>query len=347
MLNLDLIKKIDQSGMYRVYEEWPKIAKESYNLELEKVEFQNINQIVFAGMGGSGSIGDIFTSILSKTNIHTSTVKGYLLPKTMDENSLLVVTSVSGNTDEAIHILKNSELKKYKIICFSSGGKIEEICKNKKIFHYKIPEIHSPRASFTKYLYSMINVLEPNIPVRREEILESISNMEKLQKNISILNLNDSNPSYSLAKWITKIPLIYYPWGLQSCVIRFKNSLQENSKMHAITEDIIEASHNGVVAWEHKSNLQPILVEGKDDFIKTKERWRIIKKLFSNNGIEFKEIKTQGDSILSKITYLIYLFDYCSIYKSVMLKRDPTPVESIKFIKKNLNKFSTDLNTHF
>ena len=337
MLNLESIKKIDQSAMYRVYEEWPKIAKESYNNKLEKIEFPDIKEIVFVGMGGSGSIGDIFTSILSKTNIHASTVKGYLLPKTLDENSLLVITSVSGNTDESIHILKNSELKKYNIICFSSGGEIEKFCKNKKIIHYNIPEIHSPRASFTKYLYSMINVLEPNIPIKRDEVLESISNMKKLQKNISVENLTNENYSYSLAKWITKIPLIYYPWGLQSSAIRFKNSLQENSKIHAITEDIIEASHNGVVAWEYKSNLQPILVEGKDDFIKTKERWKIIKKLFTNNEIEYKEIKTQGDSIISKITYLIYLFDYCSIYKSVILKRDPTPVRSIKFIKKNLN----------
>ena len=45
------------------------------------------------------------------------------------------------------------------------------------------------------------------------------------------------------------IPVIYYPVGLQAAAIRFKNSLQENAKSHAISEDVIEACHNGIVSW--------------------------------------------------------------------------------------------------
>jgi glucose/mannose-6-phosphate isomerase len=59
---------------------------------------------------------------------------------------------------------------------------------------------------------------------------------------------------------------------------RFKNSLQENSKIHAITEDVIEACHNDIVAWEKNSKVQPILIRGHDDHIKTIERWNILKE---------------------------------------------------------------------
>ena len=68
--------------MYKTYDEWPKIARESFESEQEPTDFQNIDHIVFAGMGGSGAIGDLFSAILSKTDIHVSLIKGYLLPKT-------------------------------------------------------------------------------------------------------------------------------------------------------------------------------------------------------------------------------------------------------------------------
>ena len=67
--------------MYKIYDRWPQIAKEAFELDLESVDFKNIDHIIFAGMGGSGAIGDLFSAILSKTGIHVNVVKGYLLPK--------------------------------------------------------------------------------------------------------------------------------------------------------------------------------------------------------------------------------------------------------------------------
>ena len=66
-----------------------------------------------------------------------------------------------------------------------------------------------------------------------------------------------------------------------SAAIRFKNSMQENSKKHVLFEDVIEASHNGIVSWEKSSNIQPILMQGKDDHFKTRERWKIFKEFFN------------------------------------------------------------------
>ena len=70
---------------------------------------KDVDNIVFAGMGGSGTIGDTIESILSKQNIHVNVVKGYVLPKTVDSNTLVIATSVSGNTDETLEILKKAK----------------------------------------------------------------------------------------------------------------------------------------------------------------------------------------------------------------------------------------------
>ncbi len=323
--------------MYKVYDKWPEIARESFESKQESVDFQDIDHIVFAGMGGSGSIGDLFSSILSKSDIHVSLVKGYLLPKTVDKNTLVVVTSVSGNTSETLTVLDSAKKMDCELIAFSSGGKMEEICNNNNIIFRKIPFFHSPRTSLVNFTYSILNILNPILPIDKNNIIESLNELDNMKKQIASHNLSDSNPAINLAKWITGIPIIYYPHGLQSVATRFKSSLQENTKAHAIIEDVIEACHNGIVAWEKSSVVQPILVQGQDDYIKTKERFNIIKEFFIDNNIDFREMHSVSGNILTKTISLMYMFDYTSIYRSVLSKIDPSPVSSIDYIKRKLS----------
>jgi len=322
--------------MHKVYDKWPQIARDAYQSNLEPIEFKNIEHIVFSGMGGSGAIGDLFLSVLSKTSIHVTIVKGYILPKTVDSKTLVVATSVSGNTIETITAVESAKELGCKVVCFSSGGKLEEVCQIYNIVHRNIPLYHNPRASFPAYVYSILKTLNSIIPVSKSNIEESISQLEILSEKISSSNLSDSNPSLTLANWLDGIPLIYYPWGLQAAAIRFKNSIQENMKNHAMIEDVIEACHNGIVSWEGKSDVKPILIRGSDDYIKTKERWLIVKEFFNEHKIDFREIHSVDGNVLSKLVCLIYQLDYCSIYRAVLSGIDPFPIKSIDYIKNHL-----------
>ena len=338
MFDLELLEKIDSQGMYKVYDKWPEIARKNYEKNFSDINFGEISHIVFAGMGGSGIIGDIFSAILSKTNIHVEVVKGYLLPKTVDVKSLVVTTSLSGNTEETLSVLKNAYEIKCKILAFSDGGKMQKYCEDKKLNHRKISMIHSPRASFPICLFSILKVLESFLPIEKNDVNNSLEELEKCRNKISSNNLNDKNPAIEIANLISGIPLIYYPSGLQAAAIRFKNSLQENTKMHGITEDIIESCHNGIVSWDRETNVKPILIQGTDDYVKTKQRWQIIKKFFDNKNINYIEINSVNGNIISKLINLIYLLDFATIYKSVLLNINPTPVNAINFVKIKLNE---------
>ena len=335
-MNLEDLKKNDSKEMFKVYDEWPEIANNSFGKEFEKLDVDNIDHIVFAGMGGSGSVGDVLGSILSKEDIHINNVKGYLLPKTVDSKTLVIATSVSGNTSETLSILKSVKETSANTACFSSGGLMEEYCKNNNIFFQKIPMVHSPRASFPSFLYSILNILEPILPIKSNDIHESITSLEKTKKNIFSGNLTIENKALDLAEFTKDIMCIYYPAGFQSAAIRYKNSLQENAKTHAMTEDVIESCHNGIVSWEKKSGVKPVLIQGKDDHYKTSERWNILKEFFQTEGIDFKVVKSLDGSILTKITNLVYLLDYSTIYFSALNHIDPSPVNSIDFIKSKL-----------
>jgi glucose/mannose-6-phosphate isomerase len=336
LLDYSQIEKYDVREMHKVYDQWPEIARKSFEIPLNPVTFNGIDHIIFVGMGGSGAIGDLFASILSKTDIHVKVVKGYLLPKTVDSKTLIVATSVSGNTIETLTVLDSAKNLDCKVIAFSSGGKMEKLCENNNIEFRKIPMTHSPRASFVSFVYSILHVLHSILPIKKSDVMESIENLENMSKLVSASNLSESNPSIKLANFLDGPPCIYYPYGLYSAAIRFKSSMQENAKMHAFVEDIIEACHNGIVAWEKESKIKPVLIRGTEDYIKTKERWNILKQYFEENKIEFWEVQSIDGNILSKIMNLIYLLDYASIYRAILSQTDPSTINSIDYVKEKL-----------
>ena len=173
------LDNIDSQKMYKTYDNWPEIARESFETKFEKLDVGEIDHVIFAGMGGSGTIGDVLSSILSKKNIHVKSVKGYNLPNTADSNSLIITTSVSGETQETLEILKKAVKTNSKVIAFSSGGSMKEFCDNNKIFFQKIPMTHSQRGSFVKLLFSILNILKVVLSIEENDIEEAILDLEK------------------------------------------------------------------------------------------------------------------------------------------------------------------------
>ena len=337
MIDNTFVKTIDTQGMAEAYSHWSIMAKKAYETPIKELQDIKTDHIIFTGMGGSGALGDIFESILSNTDIHVDIVKGYRLPETAGSDSLVVATSVSGNTNETLHVLDSAVKAKCQTISFSDGGKLGEYCKSKNLDYRRIQTSHSPRTSMPTFLYTMLSVLRNNVPVPEADIIKSISVLETITPSVSKPELGTKNQSLELAQWLPEIPIIYYPWGLRAAAIRFKNSLQENAKTHAMAEDIMETCHNGIVSWVRDSVVRPVLVYGTDDHAKTKERWTILEGFFRHNGISYRTIKAPGSSILERLIGLIYILDYASIYRAIILGVDPTPVVPIDYIKSKLD----------
>jgi len=181
--------------MHDVYDKWPEIAEKAFSEKCVDIKFGKVIHIVFAGMGGSGAIGDIISAIFSKNNTHVSIVKGFLLPQTVNSKTLVVTVSISGNTKETLTVLDSARKLNCRIIAFSSGGKMRTYCKKHKIKHVNVEKFHSPRASFPSFLYSILNVMKPIIPIKNSDVLDSIIELKKTRNNISSQNINKTNPA--------------------------------------------------------------------------------------------------------------------------------------------------------
>ena len=333
MINKEILNKYDTQCMYKVYDNWSKIARDSYEKEIVPLKCDNVNHVVFVGMGGSGTVSDIFYSILSQTSIRVTVVKGYVLPKNMDENTLVVVTSVSGNTEEVLTALKSSLQYNCMKIVFSAGGLIEKFANNNDIEHRSLIMHLNPRLSLPSAVYTILNVLWDTLSIDQNDIYDSIKALEICGQKICSDNLTGENPSLKLAMQLSKICLIYYPHGLQTVATRFKNSIHENMKKHALIENIIESCHNQIMAWDDNTDVLPILLHGSDDHAKTIDRWNVIKKFFESRKIEYIEFVVSGNNILTKNMNSIYELDYATLYSAVIKKTDPYTVDSIEYIK--------------
>ena len=281
MINKEILNKYDPQRMYKVYDNWPKIARDSYEKKIMPLNCDNVNHLVFVGMGGSGTVSDIFYSILSQASIRVTVIKGYVLPKNIDKNTLVVITSMSGDTEEALTALQSSLQYNCMKIAFSAGGLIEKFANNNKIEHRSLIMYLNPRSSLPSAVYTILNVLGDTLSIDKNDVYDSIRALEDYSKKICSDNLTDTNPSLKLAMHLSEICLIYYPHGLQTVATRFKNSIHENMKKHASIENIIESCHNQIMAWDDDTNVLPILLRGSDDHVKTIDRWYSCLEIFT------------------------------------------------------------------
>lgn len=340
------LARCDAGSIRSVYDQWPETAAREIGPEgPDPVDLRTCGRtrhFVFAGMGGSGAVGDTMAAVLSGESVHVDVVKGYALPRVASRDTVVVATSVSGNTEETLAVLDEACGRGCLAVGFSGGGRLEKACADRGAEHRRIEVRHSPRASFAAFVYGMLRALAPVLPAGAAKCARgSISAMAELRDSIGSANLDaSSNPALALAEWLSGVPVIYYPAGLQAAAIRFKNSLQENAKMHAMAEDVIESCHNGIVPWGGGRGAaaagRPVILRGRNDHAKTLERWSILEDLFRDRGIDYRAVDSVPGDILSKIANLVYLLDYATIYRAAMSGVDPTPIEAIDYVKRRL-----------
>ena len=336
-MDTNTLKRFDRQNMHKVYDAWPETASGFYGTDLPAIDLDEISHVVFAGMGGSGTIGDVFSAILSKTAIHVDVVKGYQLPRTVSSKSLVVTTSISGNTEETLNVLARAASLGCQVAAFSSGGRMEEFCAKKGINYRKIPMVHSSRASFPAYMFSILRVLESFLPVMRRDITDSLKKVQETGERISSSNLCGEKPGHIPGPVAYRHSHGILPLGTAGS----RNKIQELAAGERKDARHHRGRHRGMpqrncVLVRAPSGIRPILIHGADDHQKTKERWAVLKEFFAERGIEHNDIHSVDGNILGKMINLIYLLDYSTIYRAVMSGTDPTPVEPIEFIKRRL-----------
>jgi glucose/mannose-6-phosphate isomerase len=262
------------------------------------------------------------------------------MPHFVDKHSFVIVNSVSGNTEESIMMMKEASDRNAEVISISSGGRLQEICADMGHKHIHIPNGGLPRASLPYLIMPTLKLINPflehslNIPSIPRDLLE-------VSKTISITVPEQSNISKKIAKFIDgSFVFCFLSPSLVSVGTRFKNSLNENAKVHCLSESVLEASHNEIVPFTFSNNNNQfppkvLLVKWKDDRPIVHERFKKIQNFFSQLGEPLMEIDAYSETaLINTIICSIYTFDYSTIYLAMLRNVDPSPTPAIDILKK-------------
>jgi glucose/mannose-6-phosphate isomerase len=267
-------------------------------------------------------------------------VKGYHLPAFADKSTLVLAVSYSGDTEETISALKEALERGCKVVGFSSGGELENICIKNSVPHVKLGRALTPRSALPYILYSTLSALERMgyelVPA--SELSNTITLMRELRESIGVT----SNPTNNEAKQIAQhlynaYPIIYGPQEFRSVLIRFKNSLNENAKVHALVEILPEACHNDIEAWRpHTTNLRVLFTINEHDE-RMKKRFATFMELVERSGVKYRSVYVGENSLFESIMRLLYLLEYATLYLAVLRGIPPTPTPNIALLKKRLS----------
>ena len=309
-------------------------------LEIPSGLTRTYNHILISGMGASTIGGMILVDAMYySSDIRIEVLKTMNLPSWIDENTLLVACSYSGNTYETLQIYNQAISAGIDVIAVTHGGKLEELSEKNGNLIIKIggtPML--PRSAIGWFLGLIGGIIEdaggPQVRSQLADILPSISQYtEEFTR--------EGNYAWVIASRIEdKIPVVYAPSNLSAMALRMKNQFNENSKMIAFSGILPEFNHNEIVGWyddDHKYLFHPILIVDED----SEEIAKIIKAtdgLLTSRDVGLDIFKVKGKSVLEKNIYAIMFGDYVSLYLAAMRNVDPDDRTSIEDLKERMRE---------
>ncbi|MFA5403624.1 MAG: bifunctional phosphoglucose/phosphomannose isomerase [Ignavibacteria bacterium] len=347
-----MIKSIDKSKMFNILEDFHSQVKNAIGIaskfKPKNFSTKGIKNIIISGLGGSAIGGDLFRSYSQyEIKIPVTINRNYTLPKFADSNTLVIISSYSGNTEETVSAYRQAIKEKCKIICITSGGEVKKIAGQNKHNHIIIPGGLQPRCALGYSFFTLLTLFIKLgfIKERREEIKEAVKILEE-----GVKEYTDLNPDKNLALKIAidlhgKLPIVYSSADLLDIVnLRWRGQFSENAKILAYGNVYPEMNHNELVGWKlNEDILKKIIViflKDANDNERVKLRMNITSGIIKKYADNILTLESNGKYKLGRIFDLIYLGDWVSFYLAILNKVDPTPVEAISYLKSKLEKIS-------
>lgn len=339
----------DTFNMRKLLVEFPRQVEDAIRIgKTAKVAItpKRIRNVVVTGLGGSAIGGDLIRSFLAdELAIPFSVNRHYFLPEYVDANTLVIVSSYSGNTEETIASHEDARKRKAQVLCISSNGETERMAKKFKHSFVKIPPGFPPRAALG-YSFFPILVLLIRLGFVRNKDRQMKETVSLLRTNVDAYSSLDpqSNRALALAQRLyNRIPIVYSPAEVYDSVnLRWRGQFCENAKVLSFGHVVPEMNHNELVGWKvlkhHMKEMVVIFLKDRSMHPRVAVRMSIMKTIISDYAAEVLEVESEGRSLLARMFSLIYLGDWTSFYLAILNGVDPTPVKVIDYLKNELAK---------
>ncbi|MBI4302659.1 MAG: bifunctional phosphoglucose/phosphomannose isomerase [Chloroflexi bacterium] len=350
MLDLDepqTYLNLDPSHMRERILELPRQCQNAWQRALAlplPPEYSQIRQVLVLGMGGSAIGGDLLASLaLPEGKVPIFIHRNYDLPPFVGEQTLVIASSYSGNTEETLSAFRQALTTRAKTLAITGGGQLLALAEETGTPVFPIDYKAEPRAVLG---YSFIPLLAIGqrlclFPEKSPAVAEAVAALDELVKTLGPTIPLAANPAKNLATKLHGRLVVIYGGGFLTAVAnRWKTQINENSKAWAFYELFPELNHNAVVGYQFPATLSKetfvVLLRSPNLHPRIILRYQATLDILTQRGIDHQVVDGMGTTPLSQMLSLVFWGDLVSYYLALLYQTDPTPVSVIQELKARL-----------
>jgi glucose/mannose-6-phosphate isomerase len=345
--NLERMKQLDPQDMIGLINNLPDQLTEAWELgqSLPQPDPTGIEQVIVVGLGGSAIGADLLAAYAEPfLSIPLIVQRSYTLPAwAAGENTLVICSSHSGNTEETLSGLEHAVERGCRIMAITTGGKLAEKALEARGTLWKFEFNSQPRAA-VGYSFGLLLAAAARlrlIPDPARELAEAIEAMKAQQVDLLPEIVVPRNPAKRIAGQVMDRCVTIWGSGLLAPVARrWKTQINENANAQASFELLPEANHNTLQGIEQPEGQfgasMHLFLLAKQDHPRNLLRGKLTKKLFMLQGQNTDFYKASGNNRLANMWTALHFGDYLSYYLAISYGIDPTPVDVLATFKEQM-----------
>jgi len=308
------------------------IARQSSGFKLPRTP----KQIVISGMGGSGIGGLVVRSLVGRQlPVPLAVVHNYTLPGWCNEDTLVICSSYSGNTEETLATFADAQRRSCMTACVTTGGELLSLAERFDAPLIVLPGGMPPRTCLGYSVNALLILLQYAGLLDgswQEDILSTAAFLEQKKSAIR-------KKAKEIAPQITQtIPVIYSDAILEPVALRWKQQLNENAKMHCFQHSIPEMNHNELVAYvQQDTRCSAIFLRHGEEHPRVAKRMQLSMELIRPKTSCLFEITAEGNNKMQQLFHLIHTGDWLSYELSLLRGVDAVDISILESLKAALN----------
>ncbi|MBI4034166.1 MAG: bifunctional phosphoglucose/phosphomannose isomerase [Candidatus Brennerbacteria bacterium] len=306
-----------------IYEDIKNFSKQfEWRPKIENGEPGGFQKFIVVGMGGSNLAADLVKIL--RPDLDIAVHRDYGLPKYLDEDTLVILSSYSGNTEETLDAYEEAGRRGLPRIAVGAGGKLLELAKNDGVPHIKFPESNiQPRVALGWSLLALLKIIGD------EKLLEESATLaEKIKPEIQ------EEQGKKLAEDLkNSTPIVYASHRNKGLSYFWKVSFNETAKTPAFANVLPEQNHNELSGFENTEKFFFLFINDGNDNPRILKRMEVLKNLYNRRGFKLQVLELQG-SPLERVFSSVLLANWTAFYLAEGRGVDPDTNPSVEEFKK-------------
>jgi len=340
--------RLDQHGIYKLAIGFPGQCREALRIaEAADIPFagEGVQLVVVTGLGGSAAGGDFTRALFeSEGRVPCLVNRDYALPHFVGVDSLVFVTSYSGNTEETLSAYADARRRGARILAVTSGGELARQAEFDGVPVVTIPSGQPPRTAMGFMLVPVLVAASRLSLLPAQDIAGTAAHCEASIEGWRRETPFADNEAKQIAAYLHgTMGVVYGLGGWQSVVAgRWRGQLNENAKQIVLTHVFPELNHNEIIGWEGASRIgvsrwATLILEDGAESDRMRLRADVTEQLIGN-ATKVRRVRADGPTLLARMLSLALLGDFVSLYLAALNGEDPYAIKSIDAIKNALSR---------